>query len=142
MQLRQAQVREIDGARYEVTPLGAIRGSQVFVRLLKVLGPVFSSKDVSKLFEGLTEDDMNYLVGAFSPTTMVMGSGQLDKIFDIHFAGRMMSMLKWLFFCMEVNYADFFAKGNISLSGVMSGTTQGPSQSTSPTDVTGPSGVS
>lgn len=141
MQLRQAQTREIDGITYEVTPLGAIKGSQVFVRLLKVLGPVFTSKDVGSLFEHLTEEDMNYLREAFAPTTLVMGKGQLDKIFDIHFAGQMMSMLKWLFFAMEVNFSDFFAKGNINLSGAL-GQNLMASTSGSPPVATGPSGAS
>lgn len=140
MQLRQAQTREIDEFRYEVTPLGAIRGSQVFVRLLKVLGPVLTSKDVSSLFENLSEEDMNYFRETFSPMTLVVGQGQLDKIFDIHFAGRIMPMLKWLFFCLEVNFADFFAKGSIGLKGLQG--LAAPSQSTSPQEPTGPSGVS
>lgn len=141
MQLRQAQTREIDGFTYEVTPLGAIKGSRVFTRLLKVLGPVLGSKDISKMFDNFSEDDMDALREAFAPATMVMGQGQLDKIFDIHFVGRTMAMIGWLLFSIEVNFADFFAKGKIDLSGAL-GTGATVSNSSSPPAATGPSGAS
>jgi tail assembly chaperone len=111
MELRKTQSQDIDGQTYEVTALGAIRGSQVLVRLLKVVGPALAG-DLPSFFAGLREEDMTYLCNSFSPMTNVVGVGPLDKVFDMHFSGRYATMLKWLQLSLQVNYGDFsFLKG-------------------------------
>lgn len=59
----------------------------------------------------LNEDDLTYLCDAFSPLTFVMlpdgRNPRLDHIFDEHFAGHYVDLVKWLIFCVQVNFADF-----------------------------------
>lgn len=136
MELRRTEKREIQGSTYEVTQLGAITGSKVFVRVLKLLGPVFTTKDTSKLFEALHEEDLTYLCNTFAPLTMVQGQGQLDKIFDVHFTGRYMAMLQWLFFNLELNFGDFL-KGK-GLGDVLGAVPQATTSS-APTQLSGAS---
>lgn len=106
MDLRKTETRDIDGNTYEVTALGAIKGAQVLVRLLKAVGPALTG-DMAGFFANLREEDLTYLCNAFSPMTNVPGVGQLDKQFDFHFSGRYATMLKWLGLCLEVNFSDF-----------------------------------
>lgn len=137
--LRETRKRVIGDYEYEVTQLGAIRGSAVFVRVMKLLGPLFASKDQAALFAGIQEEDVRYLIDAFGPMTLVVGQGQLDKIFDLHFAGKYKDMMGWLLFCLEVNYGDFL-RGR----GLDAAPSAGPqaSASTSPRAATGRSGAS
>lgn len=140
MELLKSESREIDGFTYEVTQLGAIKGSQVFVRVLRLLGPMVKTKDVGSLFANLQEEDVKYLCDAFAPRTQVMGVAPLDKCFDFHFAGRYMALVKWLVFCFELNFGDFLKGASLSDASQALGLTA--SQSTSQRVVTGASGAS
>jgi hypothetical protein len=136
MQLRQVEEKVIGGDTFEVTQLGAISGSKVLVRVLKILGPAFASKDVGKMdvgkmFEALQEDDLDYLVKAFGPMTLVKGKGQLSDIFDLQFAGKYKDMFTWLFFCLQLNYGDFL-KGGLASAAVQAVAGAQASASTSP----------
>ena len=54
MQLRETRSKVIDDVEYQVTQLGAIKGSQVFIRLLKVIGPSLMNKgaDIGNIVYG------------------------------------------------------------------------------------------
>lgn len=142
MDLRSTQEKDIDGCSYAVTQLGALKGSKVFVRVLKVLGPAFASKDPAAFFDGLKEEDVEYLCSTFSPMTFVKGGqfpGPLDKTFDFHFAGRYGALVQWLLFCVQVNFGDFLKGKGLGL-GV--GAPKASSGSDSQMASTGPAGVS
>lgn len=113
--LRKTEERVIGDDTLEVTQLGAIKGRAVFVRVLKVIGPALTGKDMAGIFAGLNEEDVTYLCDAFAPMTLVKGKGQLDKIFDVYFAGRFLEMFQWLAFCIELNFASFFKGGSALL---------------------------
>lgn len=108
MQLRQCVKKEIDGEVYEITQLGAISSSKVFVRLVKILGPAIAAKDFTSVFENLRDEDVDYFIKAFAPLTCVPGvADDLSRVFDMHFAGRIGTMLQWLVACIDVNFGDF-----------------------------------
>jgi len=143
MELRQTITKTIDGFTYEITQLGALKGSQVFVRVLKMIGPAFATKkdvDFGKLLSGVNEEDLLYLINSFTPMTNVPGVGPLERNFDIHFVGRYMAMMKWLFACLEANYGDFLKDGSLAAAAQSVG--QSASASNSQTGATGPSTAS
>ncbi len=119
---------------YRVSQLGFTAGRQMLVRLTKALGPVLarmlegaslatgklsvsgmSTASVAgalyELAERLTEADLEYACAVFGMQTVVVIDGrtpQLDKAFqELHFAGAYDEMIKWLGFCLEVNYSGF-----------------------------------
>lgn len=132
MELRHTEVKDIEGCSYEITQLGAIKGSAVFVRVLKMLGPALATGNVGSLLGALDEADVKYLVDAFAPLTNVPGQGQLDKIFDLHFAGRYKALVQWLLACLQVNYGEFLQGKVGSLAGALGAAGLGPSASSSP----------
>lgn len=142
MALREQKERLIGNNTYQVTQLGAVQGSKIFVRVAKLLGPLILSKgsDISAAMSAVTEDDLTYLCDVFGPMTIV-GGRVLDKqFFDIHFVANYKEMFLWLAFCLEVNYGDFL-KGS-ALGALVAGQAQGVSGSAFPTTSTGRSGVS
>ena len=119
------KTRLIGKNTYTVTPLSAIPGRRVFVRLAKVLGPAVAkgasvkgddSQATIEAFAGLmgalSEDDIDFFCDTFAASTTVRLNGKepdLAGIFDLHFAGNYLEMFRWLAFCVEVNFGDFFA---------------------------------
>lgn len=59
----------------------------------------------------LNASDLRYCIDAFTAKSTVQVNGQqapeLTRVFAAHFSGRMTSMWKWFYFCLEVNFADF-----------------------------------
>lgn len=113
----------IDGTEYQVTPLGAVIGRKVLLRLTKVFSPALLSKDLSSLLEQLDDETLDYLCDTFAESTNVVMQAEKTKVlaplagdmFDKHFARKYMQMFEWLAFCVEVNYADFFARVAVAL---------------------------
>lgn len=118
--LRKTEQKQIGADTYEVTQMGAVKGSQVFVRLIRAIGPIIlaadKASDLRDALAGLKEEDVDYLIKAFSPYTLVQGKGELDKIFDIHFAGKYGDMFQWLWASVEVNFGSFL--GASALAGL------------------------
>lgn len=116
--------RVIGGFTYRVTQLDAIEGLQVGVRVMNMLGAAtagIGDADVSFLKVAgefatkLTAKELEYYCKLFSKLTEVEGGNlaegaapQLSDIFAVHFAGRYLDLVKWLAFCFEVNFQDFF----------------------------------
>ncbi len=121
--------RTIDGVEYEVTQLGAKEGRALFVRISKMAGPVLGElaklnmsrvmdSDISQigpaldaLTRNVSEEDLDVLCSKFAERSAYRDGKdwpELDRHFDEHFAGAYLRMIKWLLFCIEVNYADFF----------------------------------
>ena len=75
--------------------------------------PATVSKVLTELGSRLTEEDLEYFASVFGATTQVEREpGKLLPLTlqdqEIHFAGRFGEMFRWLGFCLEVNYSDFF----------------------------------
>jgi len=139
--MKETKTQEIGnrGFTYSVEQLGARQGGRVFARIANMLGGAlgsalsggesFSVDSVGKVFaslaESITEENLDYLVDTFIPTTKVAG-GQLPAPLplsavdpDQHFAGAYGEMMQWLGFCLEVNYASFLPGGSIAATVAM-----------------------
>jgi hypothetical protein len=118
----ETRSKSIDGFEYRVTQLGAKQGRVVFTRLAKVLGQAMADKDnpIAALASSLDPGDVDYLCDTFAPVTTVNIQGKeprLSDIFDMHFAGKYGPLLKWLGFCMEVNFGSFLDEMGINIAG-------------------------
>jgi hypothetical protein len=122
--MREVQTQEIDQTKYLITQLGAKQGKTVLARLLRIIGPAIEANDneqIGKLMSGLTDAEIDFMCDTFARVTRVAttnAKGQdvemvLSDIFDDHFAGKYDSMLKWLWACLNVNYATFIKGLNI-----------------------------
>jgi hypothetical protein len=134
--MRTPQTKRIGEHEYTVTPLGAIRGSQVLVRVLKIVGPLFTSKDLS----ALQESDMDYMREVFAPLSTVNIEGKeplLKDVFDAHFVGKYDEMIGWLMFCLEVNFQSILVGKGLGLAVGKASPLTGPKSAE-----TGASGVS
>lgn len=117
--MRKTEKRLIGDHEYTVTQLGAVQGRKALARLAKFIGPAvgsLSSKDesaaLSRLAEGLNEADVDYFCDLFAPLTSVQIGDKaplLSSVFDGHFAGEYLALVRWLVFCFEVNFGNFFA---------------------------------
>lgn len=122
----ETKTKEIGACSYSVQQLGALKGHQVLMRLLKCIGPALEGLEGKKLSEEvlagmlakvvseLDEGAVDYFCDAFAgSTTVLMPDGKapfLNHVFDVHFAGKYLDLAKWLVFCMEVNFGDFFGE--------------------------------
>lgn len=131
------EVRELElgGYTYRVTQLGARKAAEVLERLVKLVAPgtrgfadsvaVAQTLDalammglpaaVATVLDELKVGTTMEVAEIFAPFTNVRedertdGPGpRLDKVFDQHFAGKLSHLYRWLVFCVEVNYSDFF----------------------------------
>lgn len=125
-----SQSQEIDEHTYTVSMLDPFVANKILVMLGKILGPSLGSlTDVVSddtdaqalnnaaggLFERLDESQLRWLIDELSKVTSVRSpttkdqEPQLNRVFQIHFRGRISSMYKWLWFALKVQFADFFA---------------------------------
>jgi hypothetical protein len=129
----KTESRQIGNSIYEVRMLGASKGREVITYLIKNAGPVvgalveeanlsrktIDTKDLSRALQELGgrlgKDDLTMLCRTFGECTQV-GTDQggmipltLDKQ-ELHFAGEYMEMMKWLGFCLELNFSDFLGE--------------------------------
>jgi hypothetical protein len=147
----------VDGEEYELTQLGAVEGRRLWLRLLRVItGPIKElaaspaldersfTLAVALVVEHLDDETAEALYAAFSKTARVRQGERWPTlegaIFDIHFAGRYLSMTKWLAECVLFNFADFL--GEASLGSVTDLVRGAVSKRTSPKVSTGLSGES
>ena len=130
----KTETREIGGQRYAVTQFGTAEGLQIFFWLGKLVGPSIAAlikqwqgksiqastigAALAELSNGLTFGDFDRLVQACARSTRVVVTNDkgetvnvpLDKtIGTVAFAGDYLSLMKWLGFCLELNFASFFA---------------------------------
>lgn len=114
------------GNRYRTTVLGAIRGRQLYLRLLKALAPMLQTLDPSKLQEDhgqifpliaaavseFPEKLLDDLCEAFGEKTVYLVNDKeltLDPgMFDLHFAGRPGDVISFVVECVKFNkFLDF-----------------------------------
>ena len=112
-----------------VEPLGAKKGRRLLVKLSRIvapalgalvgsgsavdLGPAKLERMATLLATHMHEDDVDALLTTMIPQTRFKKDESSDfvagteAIFDLLFAGRYMDQLRFLAFCLEVNYAGF-----------------------------------
>lgn len=124
----QSDKRTIGEHTYRVTQLTALKGRALFTRLVRFLGPAAagalgSRRGLGALDKGalmsdlatrVTDEELGYFCDVLGECTEIIGaSGKAERLdrelFDVHFAGRMLDMFKWLQFALEVNFADFLS---------------------------------
>lgn len=123
----QRQSKEIDGVTYHVLPLGGMAALKVAAMLLKMASPAFSdvaqimaaSKAINSVLEALASGllaDLDVDVIAKVATEFAMVSdfevggarrpiiAENSNLFDEHFRGRFMTMMRWLAFAGSVSF--------------------------------------
>lgn len=130
---RERESTVIDGHRYEMTMLGATAGYRLFNRLFKMFGPSFGAimdavgtdgiedADLSSqvvvnairtLSDQVKEADLDHVVESLRGQTHVGIGGTektvpLSSVFEVHFAGDILSLGKWVIWGLQVQYATF-----------------------------------
>lgn len=142
----QSKQKKIGDCAYTVEPLGFLSGRKVFVKVLNVLGPSFSSLEdkptspedglralgalVGGLMERVSDADLEYLDSVFAPKTMVVtGDNRVIRLSEhlaTHWDGRPITeYFTWLAFCLEATFGDFFGalplKSGVSQSAPVKG---------------------
>jgi hypothetical protein len=120
---RKTEEKEIGGVTYAVTLLGARKGLEVATKLAPFLGVLAKAQKggkeaateaLSEVLRSVSAADVQGLCDVMAEWTMVKGPGPRDQViltnvFDDHFAGRYGDLLKWLGFCLSVNFPSFFS---------------------------------
>lgn len=123
--MRKSDTITTGGKTFRVTQLGALQGRKVFLRLIKILGPVLSAAQgaenpeqatsalLGTIGDHVSEDDFEFLCDVFAASTEVLGDTpgkavDLKDVFDVVFIGNYKAMLEWLAFAVKLNYESFF----------------------------------
>ncbi len=121
--MRNVIEKNIDGTDYTITMLPADKAVILFTRLTKLIGKPLSNlvasggmdaevsgKLIGLCIEGLSENlDEEVVLKTIKDllaSTMV-GNQMLDKVFNVHFAGRIGHLFKVVWAVLEVQYKDF-----------------------------------
>jgi hypothetical protein len=133
----KSQTREIGERTYCVTTLGSEDGQRLFFKLAKLVGPSVAallrqwagsigedgkpkldvdtvSAALGEFMTQLSYGDFQDFVQSFAKSTDVVDEKDtrvsLAKLMKLgEFSGDYASFVKWLGFCLEVNFASFFA---------------------------------
>lgn len=111
--MREQRQKEIDGSVYTVTQLGAKVGKNLMFRLGKALAAAGADSTASGIASALREEDFEFVCDTFARMTTFhtleapSKEPRLSDLFDDHFAGRYGALVKWLAFCIEVNFGSF-----------------------------------
>ncbi len=148
----------VDGDEYELTQLGSLEGRKIWLRILKAISCVITELAAAEhidekatagaaasLVQNLDEETFEILCNAFAKRTRLVQGAKMPlldgAIFDVHFAGRYVTMTKWVGECLVFNFANFF-EGSSLESTIAQLRTLATSRSKSPKASTGSSGES
>lgn len=107
---------KIDDESFEVSALGAWEQLSIIGALGEVIGPVLGSYQqspqaaIASLCMQFKKPEFKDTLKLFAKNTRIKQNGSLmvlDSCFDMYFSSRMDLMLKWLMFCLEVNFGSF-----------------------------------
>jgi len=154
----EAKQFEVDGVQYRLTMFGAKAGQKLLVRVVKVIAPALGqgANDVSLGRSGGVElgsvrvaEAVESFCNGVDPAMFAeicesfaakcefsTDDGAtfrpLGALYDDHFAGRYLALLRWVGESFRVNYADFFGELGPRLQAFMQTTrAASPSLSTS-----------
>jgi len=119
----RTQEKEIDGVQYRCSPLMLSKGIPALVRLIKVAAPLLgaaSTGDNARVLEmlpaNLTADEVFYFAEIFGECSSYLDGDHWQPLIrkpknfqDLHFQGDYLRFLRWLTFCVEVNFGGFFS---------------------------------
>lgn len=126
---RETQFAEIGGDKYVCTMMPATLANKTLITLVDVIGRpattilanAFTAKDIGDLdveeligvamqavFERVDGDRGDALIKAVLNGVQVEGKGEVVKVFDDHFRGRILTLYQVFRWAIEVNYQDFF----------------------------------
>lgn len=132
----ETTIKEIDGHQFEITQLPFGRARRVLVRLSKEILPVLVTAMngqadpqllATALREGLaqvSDADLEFYAEEFGHGSFLCQPDgkkpRLDRSHrEIVFGGKLLMFFKWLYACVEVNFADFFTEfSNLSAPGL------------------------
>lgn len=124
--MREVQTKVIDGCTYQVQMLPGGKGWKMGVRLVKMLGPTlakaiggvggdlqkllnskldsdFIAEVITMLSERLDETELDIIIQQLSACTVV-DNKPLKDVFDLHFQGNPIGVVKWLAFAIQANF--------------------------------------
>jgi hypothetical protein len=128
------ETKEIDGTVFQVQGLDLRTERAVLVRLTKTLGPAIvelmrmgssgTSLNASQIFSGLDESEVDFLIETFRKVTQVRmelanGEGKFLPCVDSVFKNGAASQFKWLWFCLEHQFASFLGSGSGKLESML-----------------------
>lgn len=153
---RAVKVETIDGTRYRVRMLGGVDASRALLPAMRIAPALFEAGAAiaagrfgraAVCMQAVREEDLQALIGYFEAASEyeqktpgavgkngpIADAGMflpMTGAFDDHFAGRVPSMIRWIKFCYELNFADFLAD--------LVPSTTAPKTETPPTDPSPP----
>lgn len=122
----QAHHKVIDGFDYKVTEMPALKAFHTFVDLTKIVGESYAhlaakaeestpqevvGECVRLLIKNLDHAKSESILKEMAGVTMFCAAGEsnhmpLSQHLNMHFAGKMGRMVKWLHFALEVQYGN------------------------------------
>lgn len=136
---RESVVKTIDGEEYTFHQLDPMTSTMILTKILKiagtsvgmavdqvaksgvdnlmdaevdaVIGKMDISSIVASLCDRLNEVEVREIIIAMTSQVICKGKGEISKVFNEHFKGRILHLIKVVMAAMEVEYADFFAEG-------------------------------
>jgi len=124
--MREPVKKVIDGEQYTFCQLPPKQSLKLLTRILKIIGPALGGvvsggnvesileldidlgMIVSQLCNRLDENDIEYIVDMLLSQVLHSGKGDLSRVFDEHFGGRLPHLFKVVAAALEVEYGDFF----------------------------------
>ncbi len=131
------ETKTIDDLNFETTQLAVKDARAVLIRLTRVMGPALAAlagdgaaklgdldhmtvaNALAKFTSALSEDDLEYFCDKFGRASkvevgpnMIVVAGAGEQVFR----GKLATMFKWLWFCIEVNYSDFISGAGAALA--------------------------
>ncbi|MEW5803911.1 MAG: phage tail assembly chaperone [bacterium] len=128
--MREPVRKDIDGEQYTFYQLAPKKSLKLLTRILKIIGgPIGTAigKDgmsmkaeslfdldidlgavVGHLCRNLDENEVEAIVDSLMSQVFVDGKGEVSKVFDEHFGGRLPHLFKVVFAALEVEYGSFF----------------------------------
>lgn len=122
--------RQIGEHTYRVTQLTTLKARALFARLVQFLGPgvatAISSGNVSSILnmdigalvgslaDKFTDNELAYFCTQLGSCSEIVVDGKTqtltNAIIDVHFAGHLLDMFKWMAFALEVQFSDFLSE--------------------------------
>ena len=124
--MRKEKETVLNDLKFKVTQLGFDDSLALMVSLSKMMGPSVakfspglanSSAAISELLINLSLSDIQKIITKFAKSTCIEREPNSDKWPklepEVDLAGDMDLTLRWLLFCLEVNYGNFFSEGGL-----------------------------
>ncbi len=130
--MREPVRKIIDGEQYTFCQLPPKKSLKLLTRILKIIGPALGGvvKDAGNISEGniesildldidpgmivsqlcsrLDENDVEYIIDMLLSQVLHSGKGEVSRVFDEHFGGRLPHLFRVIAAALEVEYGDFF----------------------------------